>query len=138
MHFGFSLAQNLCGGDESVDVDETVEGMARAVAEAIAETSVECSGTGNAEGSGEAIARASAKAQATARAIVQGWVGAETCTGCTVATDLLASATETVFLEAIAESESQVRASSPCLFGFVVHPAVPLGMYPTGHAPFEC
>ena len=129
MHFGFSLAQNLCGGDESVDVDETVEGMARAVAEAIAETSVECSGTGNAEGSGEAIARASAKAQATARAIVQGWVGAETCTGCTVATDLLASATETVFLRPLLRASP--RCASPRLVGSSCR-------YITGHAPFEC
>ena len=52
---------------------------------------------------------AEANATAIATALVEGFLSVETCNGCTAAVEILASATETAFVEAIAESSAQVR-----------------------------
>jgi hypothetical protein len=102
------LSQCKPGTAYEASIAKTIDTTATAVATAVVDVTVACTIEGQGSASASAAGKASAKASASAKAIVEGWASVKECNGCTTAAEFFATATEKVFVSAVAENEATV------------------------------
>lgn len=110
---GVALGAKICvKKDATYVIDKEISKVAVAFAEAVVFVSGTCETKGDAKGTALAYGKAEAQAKATATAIAKGFASVTNCSKCKAAVAAFTTATQTIFVKAVAEAEIQIAAVS--------------------------
>lgn len=106
---GQDVSRFVCGGDETVDIVDSAEGLAFVIAEAFASVVAQCETYGSASARAQAFAFAQDRAEAIGEAVAGVWGGIETCDNCQAVAQSFVRVSKFMIAEAVAEAWTEVR-----------------------------
>lgn len=109
LHAAVSTAAYICSPDATAQAEAIASATASAYALAVADASVSCSLEGCATGTGNARADATARAKVWLEAYAEAATTAIVCDKCDAFAFAFGHVQDTVFLEAVASAEAEVR-----------------------------